>query len=178
MILTSFVNNYPHKSNDKVVFLLCGPFNYRILSIVLSWTIRLLGRMFQYGHDSLRRQSAFMYTPLCMVRCKYSLGKQLFSAPCLLSRFYCDSSHRNSSVPAIAGYRLTTGLSRRADLRPFRTAFRPPELAQPGAHAAGSSSQTTAIVKRTRCPGGGERYAHSQQRCEISRHSSDSGKEV
>ena len=44
-------------------------------------------------------------------------------------------------------------LSRRADLRSCRTAFRPPELAAPGAYAAGPSSRTTAIDKRTRRPG-------------------------
>ena len=44
-------------------------------------------------------------------------------------------------------------LSRRADLRSFRTAFGPPELAAPGDYAAGPSSRTTAIDKRTRRPG-------------------------
>ena len=44
-------------------------------------------------------------------------------------------------------------LSRRADLRSCRTTFGPPELAAPGDYAAGLSSRTTAIDKRTRHPG-------------------------
>ena len=67
-------------------------------------------------------------------------------------------------------------LSRRADLRSFRTAFGPPELAAPGDYAAGPSSRTTAIDKRTRRPGESG-ITHSQQGCEVSRHPFDSGKD-
>ena len=67
-------------------------------------------------------------------------------------------------------------LSRRADLRSFRTAFGPPELAAPGDYAAGPSSRTTAIDKRTRRPGESG-ITHSQQGCKVSRHPFDSGKD-
>ena len=67
-------------------------------------------------------------------------------------------------------------LSRRADLRSFRTAFGPPELAAPGDYAAGPSSRTTAIDKRTRRPGESG-ITHSQHGCEGSRHPGDSGKD-
>ena len=52
-------------------------------------------------------------------------------------------------------------LSRRADLRSFRTAFGPPELAAPGDYAAGPSSRTTAIDKRTRRPGESGMLTHN-----------------
>ena len=67
-------------------------------------------------------------------------------------------------------------LSRRADLRSCRTTFGPPELAAPGDYAAGLSSRTTAIDKRTRRPGESG-ITHSQQGCKVSRHPGDSGKD-
>ena len=68
-------------------------------------------------------------------------------------------------------------LSRRADLRSCRTTFGPPpELAAPGDYAAGPSSRTTAIDKRTRRPGESG-ITHSQHGCEGSRHPGDSGKD-
>ena len=67
-------------------------------------------------------------------------------------------------------------LSRRADLRSFRTAFGPPELAAPGDYAAGPSSRPLSLGKLARRPGG-ERYAHSQHGCKGSRNPGDSGKD-
>ena len=52
-------------------------------------------------------------------------------------------------------------LSRRADLRSFRTAFGPPELAAPGDYAAGPSLRTTAIGERTRRPGESGMLTHN-----------------
>ena len=53
-------------------------------------------------------------------------------------------------------------LSRRADLRSCRTTFGPPpELAAPGDYAAGPSSRTTAIDKRTRRPGESGMLTHN-----------------
>ena len=67
-------------------------------------------------------------------------------------------------------------LFRRADLRSCRTAFRPPELAAPGDYAAGPSSRTTAIDKRTRRPGESGISTHNKG-CKVSRHPGDSGKD-
>ena len=67
-------------------------------------------------------------------------------------------------------------LSRRADLRSFRTAFGPPELAAPGDYAAGPSSRPPSLGERTRRPGESG-ITHSQQGCEVSRHPGDSGKD-
>ena len=67
-------------------------------------------------------------------------------------------------------------LSRRADLRSFRTAFGPPELAAPGDYAAGPSSRPLSLGKLARRPGESG-ITHSQQGCEVSRHPGDSGKD-
>lgn len=67
-------------------------------------------------------------------------------------------------------------LSRRADLRSFRTAFGPPELAAPGDYAAGPSSRTTAIDKLARRPGESGISTHNKG-CKVSRHPGDSGKD-
>ena len=67
-------------------------------------------------------------------------------------------------------------LSRRADLRSCRTTFGPPELAAPGDYAAGLSSRTTAIDKRTRHPGESGISTHNKG-CKVSRHPFDSGKD-
>ena len=44
-------------------------------------------------------------------------------------------------------------LLRRADLRSFRTAFRPPELAAPGDYAAGPSSRPLSLDRLAHRPG-------------------------
>ena len=67
---------------------------------------------------------------------------------------------RNSSDPSIAGCRLTTGYL----AVPISNLFaRPsdPLNSQPGAHAAGPSSRTTAIDKRTRRPGESGMLTHN-----------------
>ena len=67
-------------------------------------------------------------------------------------------------------------LSRGADLRSFRTAFGPPELAAPGDYAAGPSSRLPSLGKLAHRPGESG-ITHSQQGCEVSRHPFDSGKD-
>ena len=52
-------------------------------------------------------------------------------------------------------------LSRRADLRSFRTAFGPPELAAPGDYAAGPSSRPPSLGERTRRPGESGMLTHN-----------------
>ena len=55
---------------------------------------------------------------------------------------------------------------RRADLRSRCTASEPPELAQPGDHAAGHSSRPPSIGKRTRRPGESG-ISHSQHQAKL-----------
>ena len=52
-------------------------------------------------------------------------------------------------------------LSRRADLRSFRTAFGPPELAAPGDYAAGPSSRPLSLGKLARRPGESGMLTHN-----------------
>ena len=66
-------------------------------------------------------------------------------------------------------------LSRRADLRSFRTAFGPPELA--ARRLCRRAQLADAFARQARSSSGGERYAHSQHGCKVSRHPSDSGKD-
>ena len=67
-------------------------------------------------------------------------------------------------------------LSRRADLRSFRTAFGPPELAAPGGIVAGPSSRPPSLGKLAHRPGESG-ITHSQHGCKGSRNPGDSGKD-
>ena len=89
--------------------------------------------------------------------------------------FLCDSSHRNSSDPAIAGCRLTTG-------------YFAVRISDPVARPSGPlNSQPRRLCRRAQLAddrdrqanssSGGERYFHSQQGCKVSRHPGDSGKD-
>ena len=66
-------------------------------------------------------------------------------------------------------------LFRRADLRSFRTAFGPPELA--ARRLCRRAQLAAAFARQARSSSGGERYAHSQHGCKVSRHPGDSGKD-
>ena len=67
-------------------------------------------------------------------------------------------------------------LYRRADLRSHSTASKPPELAAPGAYAAGPSSRPPSLGKLARRPGESG-ITLSQHGCKVSRHPFDSGKD-
>ena len=67
-------------------------------------------------------------------------------------------------------------LYRRADLRSHSTASKPPELAAPGAYAAGPSSRPPSLGKLARRPGESG-ITHSQHGCKGSRNPGDSGKD-
>ena len=66
-------------------------------------------------------------------------------------------------------------LSRRADLQSFRTTFRPSELAarRPCRRAQLADDRD----RQANSSSGGERYAHSQHGCKVSRNPGDSGKD-
>ena len=124
------------------------------------------------GHLSGARFFANRAAQSLLIESPAERRDSLFFARC---HFLCDSSHRNSSVPAIAGCRLTTGYLAVLISDPVARPSGP--LNSQPRRLCRRAQLAAAFARQARSSSGGERYAHSQHGCKVSRHPFDSGKD-